>query len=266
MQRALRLGQVHVPQLQRCAAAPQTAAVLLTHFAKLYAVNTKQLLFYILPGVGAGVLLILGVWIYCCCCRKRGKTSLKCAVFRVALGRVMSFIHLTARGRGRVYQYKEDKKAAANRRLRQERHAVRQDERSERNDAIRAKYGSFRVEDCAAMPITRACSRGRPRPVSPRLRTALTDRFPACRAAGFARLGPRRAPLGQNLKACRMDCQVVSWFAVSSQQCGAIEQSSETEPYRGIYEASGTLACVPDGGHFFFLLTPAGHVGRRLYV
>eukprot|EP00039_Didymoeca_costata_P006033 m.86972 g.86972 ORF g.86972 m.86972 type:complete len:183 (-) comp13080_c1_seq1:3347-3895(-) len=83
-----------------------------------------KLLIIILPSVAAGVLLILGIWIYCCCCRKSKARRLK------------------------TLKFKESKAERRERQRREERSAVRKSEREERTAAIRAKYGiQSAVED-----------------------------------------------------------------------------------------------------------------------
>lgn len=82
----------------------------------------SKLLYIIVGSVGGGVLLILGIWIWCCC-RKRKKRNLK------------------------TWQAKESKKEAKKRAAREERQEARRNERSDRTNAIRDKYNLRKNND-----------------------------------------------------------------------------------------------------------------------
>eukprot|EP00041_Stephanoeca_diplocostata_P008250 m.119504 g.119504 ORF g.119504 m.119504 type:complete len:193 (+) comp17242_c0_seq1:119-697(+) len=77
---------------------------------------SAKTLYIIIGATAGGVILLLSIWIYCCC-NKRAKKRLN------------------------TYLYKESKKSAKARKAREERQESRRAERAEKTDAIRAKYG-----------------------------------------------------------------------------------------------------------------------------
>eukprot|EP00040_Diaphanoeca_grandis_P021718 m.115924 g.115924 ORF g.115924 m.115924 type:complete len:211 (-) comp28466_c0_seq1:227-859(-) len=77
---------------------------------------SMKLLVIIVPSVAGGLILIFGIWIWCCC-RKRSKRKLK------------------------TFQMKETKKDKLSAKRREERSQVRKAERREKTSGLRAKYG-----------------------------------------------------------------------------------------------------------------------------
>lgn len=94
--------------------------------------NVMTLIYIIIPCTVVGILLLFCLWMYCCCCRKNKRRAIN------------------------VYQYKESSKDRKQRQAREERQAIRKQERSERHRELRKKYNLLGADDSSDDDVLQA--------------------------------------------------------------------------------------------------------------